>query len=160
MQRILKLVTIAACVTLASVALLAQGNPLDGTWKLNLTKSKFAGSPPPKSETRTVEAQGTAEKITFQGVAADGSAINYTFTTNLDGKPTPITGSGVPGGADTESVKQINANTHTATLTKAGKPVSTARVVVSADGKVTTQTRKFTDANGNPVTQVLIWEKQ
>jgi hypothetical protein len=98
-----RIFTIVACavVALAGAGLTpAQGtvNPRVGTWRLNLAKSNFAGMPAPKSETRTVEAQGNGEKVTFDGVAADGSRIALT--------------------------------------------------------------RKATDPNGQPITQVLIWDKQ
>src|SRR6516225_7333959 len=37
---------------------LAQSNPLIGTWKLNLAKSRFSGSPPPRSITLTFAGEG------------------------------------------------------------------------------------------------------
>jgi hypothetical protein len=45
-----------------------------------------------QSETRTVAAQGDGEKVTYEGIAADGSPISYRFTTNLDGKDSPFSG--------------------------------------------------------------------
>ncbi len=162
MKRVCKLVVVLV-VCLAAPNLTRAQNAADpriGTWKLNLEKSNFAGTPAPKSEMRTVEAQGNGEKITFEGIAADGSPIAFSVTTNLDGKPVPIVGTGVPGGADIVATKRIDPKTVTSTATKAGKVAVTSRYVVSKDGKVTTQRSKMTDANGRRITQVLVWDKQ
>jgi hypothetical protein len=161
MKRILAIVAVVVVSLAVSSLMLAQDtDPRVGTWKLNLAESNFAGMPAPKSETRTVEAQGNGEKITFNGVAADGSPIAFSITTNLDGKPVPFVGTGVAGGADTDAPKRIDPYTVTSTATKAGKVVARSRYVVSKDGKVTTQTRKTTDAKGQPITQVIVWDKQ
>ncbi len=37
---------------------LAQSNPLIGTWKLNLAKSKFIPGPPPRSQTMSFAGKG------------------------------------------------------------------------------------------------------
>jgi hypothetical protein len=162
MKRILRLIAVLVVAMAGSVVMLAQNSadPRVGTWKLNLAKSNFAGMPAPKSETRIIEARGKGEKITFKGIAADGSPIAFTITTNLDGKPVPFVGTGVAGGADTDAPKRIDPYTVTSTSTKAGKVVARSKYVVSKDGTVTTQTRKGTDAKGQPITQVLVWDKQ
>jgi len=86
MQRILALIPVMALSLFASSVVLAQQeSPFIGTWKLNLAKSKFTGRQPAKSETRTEVAQGDGFKVTYKGIAADGSPISYSYTTNLDG---------------------------------------------------------------------------
>jgi hypothetical protein len=162
MKRILVVVAVVVVCLALSGLTLAQNSadPRVGTWKLNLAKSNFGGMPAPKSETRTIEARGNGEKISFEGVAADGSPIAFSITTNLDGKPVPFVGTGIAGGADTDAPKRIDPYTVTSTSTKAGKVVARSRYVVSKDGKVTTQTRKGTDAKGQPITQVLVWDRQ
>ena len=162
MKRILVVVAVVVvCLALPALTLAQNSaDPRVGTWKLNLAKSNFGGMPAPQSETRTIEAHGKGEKISFKGVAADGSPIAFSITTNLDGKPVPFVGTGVAGGADTDAPKRIDPYTVTSTATKAGKVVARSRYVVSKDGKVTTQTRKGTDAKGQPFTQVLVWDRQ
>ena len=76
MKRVLRFVTVALLAVVGSCTMQAQSNPLVGTWKLNVTKSKFDPGPAPKSLTRTVEAQGDGVKYTFAGVAADGKPIS------------------------------------------------------------------------------------
>jgi len=143
----------------ASDVLVAQNNPFVGTWKLNLAKSKYSGEQPPKSETRTVVAQEDGLKVTYAGVAADGTPFSRSFTTNLDGKDVPYSGT-VSTGADTIAVKRLEANTTTAISKKAGKTLYTTTTVVSTDGKVTTQAIKGTNAQGQPISITTVWDKQ
>ena len=46
MKRLLVFTTVVVLVVVASGVLLAQSNPLDGTWKLNPAKSKFTRHAP------------------------------------------------------------------------------------------------------------------
>ncbi len=159
MKRILVVVTVVVLAVLVSGVLLAQNNPFVGTWKLNTANSKFSPGPAPQSVTRTDEAQGNGEKVSTEGTAADGTPIAFSYTANYDGKDNPISGTG-PLGSDTIAVKRINPNTIKATLKKAGKVLVTARLVVSEDGKVITLTGKGTNANGQAVSNVMVWDKQ
>lgn len=108
MKRFVLSFLILTCVT--CVPLLAQGNPFVGTWKLNIAKSKFEPGPAPKSPTRTVVAQGEGAKYSFDGDGADGTSFSYSFTGKYDGKDYPVTGTGMPGGADTIAIKRIGTN--------------------------------------------------
>jgi len=160
MKRILVLVSILALSLIASETLLAQQeSPWVGTWKLNVAKSNFTGTQPPKSQTRTEVAQGDGFKVTYEGIAADGSPISYGYTTNLDGKDSPYSGR-EPNGADTVAVTRVDANTRTAIQKKAGKTLYTTRGVVSKDGKVLTITSKGMNAQGQPISVTRVWDKQ
>jgi len=133
-------------------------DPRVGTWKLNVAKSKYDPGPAPQSQTLKVEASGKGEKITSEVVAADGKRTTTTYTANFDGKDYPITGSAL--GADKVSLKRIDARTSERTDKKNGKPVVTIRRVVSADGKTMTATSKGTNAEGKPMNNVAVFEKQ
>ena len=161
MKQIFPIIAIVVLSLAGSALMLAQGaDPFVGTWKLNPAKSKYTGVAAPKSDTLTFEMQGNGLRLIREGIAADGSRIAYSFVTSLNGKPVPVSGSGIPGGADMETVKRINWNTTTATYTKAGKVVATTRNVVSKDGKVMTITVKATNANGRPINTVAAYDKQ
>jgi len=160
MKRTLSFVTVVVLTLAASGLLMAQSDSSVGTWKLNLAKSKYGTTQPPKSTTRTLEAQGDGTKTSVQGVAADGSQMAYGYTTNYDGKDSPVSGVGQPNGADTIAIKRVDANTVRGTLKKAGKVVSTTRTTVSKDGKTMTITSKGVDANGKPRNVVTVWDKQ
>ena len=118
--------------------MLAQDNPVVGSWKLNLEKSKFTSNPAPKSLTRTVSADGDKVKYVFAGEAADGSAMSYSFTVMYDGKDYEVTGAGMPYGADHIAIKRVSSHKYSAILKKEGKIVGTSTSTVSADGKMTT----------------------
>jgi hypothetical protein len=159
MKRILALVSVLALSLVASSVLQAQDNPFVGTWKLNVAKSRFTGMQPPKSETRTIMAQGNGETVTYEGIAANGSPISYGFTSNLDGKDVPISGT-QPLGSDTVAPKRVDANTIMSTSKKAGKTLFTTKTVVSKDGKVSTQTTKGVNGDGVPISITTVWDKQ
>jgi hypothetical protein len=138
----------------------AQSDPLIGTWKENTAKSKYSLGPALQSRMLTFEAQGNGVKASAEGTAADGSHFAYSYTANFDGNDNPVSGTGVPSGADTLALKRINRNTTEATLKKAGKVIRTGRLVVSKDGKMLTITAKGTNANGQPGSDAIVFDKQ
>jgi hypothetical protein len=159
MKRVLTVVAVALLAVVGATSLQAQSNPVVGTWKLNLTKSKFDPGPAPKSLTRTVVAEGDGLKYTFEGTSADGKAVAYGFTVKFDGKDYPVTGS-MPAGADSISGKKIDANNYEATLKKGGKVIGTSKVSVSTDGKVATVDATGTNAAGAKTHDVQVYDKQ
>ena len=160
MKRLLTLGTVVVLILISYGLLTAQSNPALGTWKLNVAKSKYVGTPAPKSNTTTITAQGDGVKVSVEGVAGDGSRIAYSYMTNLDGKDSAISGVGAPGGEDTIAVKRVDANTTTSTAKKAGKVTATTRTVISKDGKVRTVTAKGTDDQGKPLSVAAVYDKQ
>jgi hypothetical protein len=159
MQRLLQFVAITVLAFAGSATLRAQSNPLVGTWKLNVTKSKFDPGPGYKSLTRTVEAQGDGVKYTFEGVSADGKPVAYGFSVKFDGQDNPVSGS-MPSGADTISAKRTDSNHYVATQKKGGKEIATSKVTVSKDGKVTTVDQTGTTASGAKSHDVQVYDKQ
>jgi hypothetical protein len=160
MKRILVLLTFLALSAFTSGPLMAQGNSFVGTWKLNLAKSKFEPGPAPKSMTRIVEIRGKSANYSFEGIAADGSPVAYSFNTDYDGKDSPVTGTGTPGGADSIAIKRVSKNKAEATLKKEGKLVGRSEAEVSKDGKVTTVKSKGTAADGKEYSSESVYEKQ
>jgi hypothetical protein len=128
-----------------------------GTWKLNLAKSKYNPGPGPQSLTVKVEASGQGEKVTAEGVNAAGTATKSEYTAQYDGKDSPLTGS---QNADTVSLKRIDARTTERTDKKGEKVVMTRTRVVSQDGKTMTVTEKGTNAQGQAMDNVVVFEKQ
>jgi hypothetical protein len=165
MHSIWRAVTVGIVVTLAVVLgvnvtnLSAQASdPRVGTWKLNVAKSKYNPGPAPQSQTLKVEASDKGEKVTSEVVGADGKRTTSTYTANFDGKDYPLSGSLV--GADKVSLKRVDARTTERTDKKDGKAVMTLKRVVSQDGKTMTVTTKGTNAEGKPVNNVVVFDKQ
>ena len=157
MKHIIAFVTMTVLLCATASRLPAQ-NPTLGTWKANIAKSKYNPGPAPKSMTRTVASEGDKVKYTFEGVAADGSPISYSFTVAYDGKDYPITGA-APSGVDTVSGKQSGPGSLESTFKKSGQPVFISRVKVSADGKVTTITQTSAPGAGS-INNTVVYEKQ
>jgi hypothetical protein len=133
-------------------------DPLVGTWKLDVAKSKFSPGPAPKSITVTFEAAGEGITVTADVVGAEDKTTHTTYTGNYDGKDYPITGSET--GADTVSLKRVDARTTVRTDKKGGKVVMTFTRKVSSDGKMLTVTIKGTNPKGQPVNNVVMLAKQ
>jgi hypothetical protein len=141
----------------AVLAAFAAGDPAVGTWKLNVAKSRYKPGPAPKTATITFEASGAGIKRTGESVAADGQVASFSYTAQYDGKDYPVTGN---PNADTISIKRIDAYTTESTLKKGGKVTTTARRVVSKDGKTLTLTIKGTNAQGQPTDNVAVYDRQ
>ena len=117
-QMIVIAVGIILVLALATIAIAA--DPHDGTWKVNVAKSKYNPGPAPKSLTTKRETVGNSAKTVFDGVDADGKTIHYEYTATFDGKDCPITGS---PNFDAISLKRIDADTFEWVTKKSGKEV-------------------------------------
>jgi len=138
---------------------LAQSNPLIGTWKLNVAKSRYSGSPPPRSTTLTFAGDGQNLTNTAETIDAQGQTIKTVFAHTYDGKPHPTTG--VAGGLfDTSTYNRVDANTVNFVRSKDGKVVQTGSNVVSADGKTFTVTTIGIGPNGQQISTFAVYEKQ
>ena len=128
----------------------AKGDPLLGTWVLNLSKSTFEGIAAPGKRTMTFTAQGAAIKHVIATVTAGpaGTVVagSNEYTAKLDGTDVLIAGSFL----DTVALKRIDARTIERTGKVMGMVVETMTWTVSADGKTLTVTTKGT----NPTTEV------
>jgi hypothetical protein len=144
----------------ATAALTLAADDTLGTWKYNTAKSKGApGASPISNLIVTREASGGGVKITAKGERADGSKIDTVTNATYDGKPATVEGSGLTW--DSVSLKQVNSKTLTEERTKqGGKYHTTARTVVSADGKTMTTTAKGTGADGKPISTMAVFDKQ
>jgi hypothetical protein len=159
MRRVAVVLAVFFIAVLARPAF-GQGNPFLGTWKLNVAKSKFEGAPAPKSQTRTVEQQGNGVKYSFEGVAADGTPIAFSFVTYYDGTEAAIKGTGTPAGADSITLKRVNPHKIEGTLHKGGKDLGKVVAEVSNDGKIATVKGKGKTAEGKEYSTESVYDKQ
>ena len=128
-----------------------------GTWKLNVAKSKFTPGPMPTTATTMIEAVGAGTKVVVDQTLAGGAPGHWEFTTNYDGKDSPVTGS---PDADMVARTLVNANTVETITKKDGKVISTQRSVVSKDGMLRTVTTKGLNAKGETINNVAVYDKQ
>lgn len=149
---------LAAALFAATLVTNAQStDPFVGTWTLNVAKSKYDPGPTPKSVTSTYDAAGKGYKVSVINVLPSGK-LEYGYTSDLDGKDVAVTGNNP--NADTIAVRRIDARTLEAISKKGGKVTITQRNVVAADGKTRTVTTTGSDAQGQKVNNVAVFERK
>jgi hypothetical protein len=144
----------------ALFGLIASGwaaDPFVGTWKLNLSKSKY--NPPssaPKSGTIRTAASATGYKSVGDGVDSEGKETHWESAPILDGKAHAVVGN-----PDHEYVAtKVDTHTITAMVRKGGIEVGSERSVLSSDGKTLTVTSKRKDAQGQEISSIMVFDKQ
>jgi hypothetical protein len=153
------LLTAVAIVVAAALALPTSAqdtDPFAGTWTLNVGKSKYDPGPAPKSGSVTFSSKGTSVTAVLTGVSATGETLKWGYTATIDGKDYPLT---APDG-DTIVLRRINPTSIETTYKLKGKVTIVNVRTVSADGKTMTVTTKGTNAAGQKVNNVQIFEKK
>lgn len=151
-----KIVVIALLGTLFLGTTAFAADAVDGTWKLNVAKSKFSGTAP-QSGTRVYSDGADGTTLDQKMVGAGGKEMSMHVTLAYDGKMHAMTGN---PDADSGTGKAINPRTSDFALSKGGKAVGTVHRVVSADGKTLTVHNKGTHADGTPYDDTLVFDKQ
>jgi hypothetical protein len=128
-----------------------------GTWKENVDKSTYRPGPAPKSPSVAKwERDGQGIKITTDLVDEKGAQAHWVITSQLDGKDAPITGA--PAGM-TRAVKLLEPRTYEI-VTKTGGKELTTRAILSPSGQLLRFVTNGTNAQGQAVSDIIIWEKQ
>jgi len=152
MKRLLSLILLAG-VFFAAPAFAA--DPVVGSWKLNVAKSKLADAALTGGTRVYTEANGLYtldQKLT----GADGKEKS-SRTQYRDGKEEKQ----APGGpTDVTVAKKIDANTWDFDLKKAGKVVGHVHRVVSVDGKTLTVHNAGAKLSGAGGDETLVFDKQ
>jgi hypothetical protein len=121
----------------------SENNPLIGTWRLLVEKSRYNPGPPPQRQTRTYEATPQGVKTTIRTVDVDGESTLVEYTANYDSIEYHVSGSATMSGI---ALTKVDPYTAEATLTHAGRVIGHATRVISKDGK--TMTITFRDTQG------------
>jgi hypothetical protein len=151
-------IALGLVVALAGTALAQSSDSSIGTWKINSAKSTYTAGAAPKSVTTKHDVAGAGVNSTVDSVDADGTVRHWTYSSNYDGKDNPVTGN-CPYG-DTISRTRVDANTTKAIYKKGGTVTAAQTSVVSSDGKTRTVTTTGTNAKGQPVSSVVVYDKQ
>ena len=143
----------------------AQGTEsLAGTWKLNAAKSKYdPASLANKSGTTTFTFSGNSVTASIDQVTAKDEKVHIEYTATLDGADSPWKGTidGTPSTTqDVVSFKKLDANTYHVENKLKGKLLTTNHIVVAPDGKSRTVTITGTNAAGQKVNHVVVYDKQ
>jgi len=153
MKKLLSLI-MAAAIFCAAPAFAA--DPVLGTWKLNVSKSKF-GDVALTAGTRVYTESKGIYKLEQKVTGADGKERSSTSTYS-DGKEEKQAATNTVG--DAVAAKKIDANTWDFEVKKNGKVVGHVHRVVSADGKTLTVQNSGAKMSGGAADETLVFEKQ
>ena len=165
LRRALSLGSVFIIAAAFMVSLSAQAaDPLSGTWKLNVAKSKYSPAGlAVKSSTSMFDVAQGGVKLVNDGVDAQGRATHIEYTAKFDGKDYPVksTIDGRPSPEqDAVAWKKIDDYTYENIAKLKGQALTTTRVVISRDGKTRTNTATGKNAQGQAVNNVAVFEKQ
>ena len=149
---------IIAILTIAVSPLVVEGQsaaPWAGTWKLNTGKSRLDG-PAPKESIVRLEASPNGVRTTIDSVTAQGTRTHTEATAVFDGKEYELKGAAVP---TTRAYRRVGSDYEYTTRVN-GKVTTTSRGAVSADGKTRTLTTTGTNAQGQTVNTVNVYDRQ
>jgi len=151
-----KIVPLMMLATLLFAAPAFAADPIVGTWKLNVAKSKFNPGHELKAGTRVyTEDNGTYtldQKLTGADGKETSNRVHYS-----EGKDVKQS---IGDAADTTHAKMVDANTWDFDLKKDGKVVGHVHRVVSADGKTLTVHNTGMQLSGRPGNETLVFDKQ
>jgi hypothetical protein len=132
-------------------------DPIIGTWKLNLAKSKYIPGPAPRSQTRIYRQTPDGIFVRIETTGPDGKKLPpIEFPEKYDGKDYPMTGSTI---ADALALTRINNYLAEATMKHAGAVVATTRRIITDDGKTLMLIYKETSLQ-HPVDNIIVYDRQ
>jgi hypothetical protein len=157
---------LAVVASTAALVLMTAGSshaqskdPWIGVWKVNLEKSTYDPGPKPTAPAEVkIEPAPNGMKTTIDGVNPQGQKTHTETVAAFDGKDYPVKGG--PNPDATSTLKRIDDRTFENQGKVGGKTTVTTRIVISADGKTLTATQSGTNAQGQPVKNVIVAEKQ
>ena len=141
-------------------------DPMVGTWKLNVAKSKFSPAylafqkiVAPKEQSNVVREVGDQLEVTVTGIRTDGSPISDKGAFPRQGGMLQAQSPSLPKGTSIV-VTVIGPGHWYFTVLQNDKQVEVVHHVMSKDGKTVTDTITGTDAQGKPFETVEFFEKQ
>ena len=137
--------------------LLWAGDPLIGTWKLNVSESKYGTVAPPKNQTRKYEPQADGLMVTVVTIPRSGPATTFQYLANPDGEEHSVAGN---PDVDSLTLKRVDMLTAEGTLLFHGKVRGTILRVLSPDGQMMTIAYQYTDYKGKVFQQTTVFNKE
>lgn len=152
--------TIASFMLLAAMFVAGTAfaaDPIVGTWKLNVEKSKFSSGHELKDGTRVYSEADGVYTLEQKVTRADGKEMSAR-TQYSDGKD--MKQGDANSAADTTHAKKVSARTWDFELRRDGKVVGHVHRVVSADGKTLTVHNTGAQLSGVTGDDTLVFDKQ
>ncbi|MEA3058228.1 MAG: hypothetical protein QOF34_1043 [Sphingomonadales bacterium] len=149
------LATAIAVSAQAAAATMPSAKLWNGTWHLNVAKSKFGAAGKEQSETRTYDYSGGKLSMKSTSKNGAGKAMTFSYSAALDGKWYPMTGN---PNADSIALTAVSGRELKATSRKHDKVTVQSIATVSADGKHLTLKRTYVVLKGTP-TETLEFDR-
>ncbi len=150
-------------LSLALFATMCAADQFEGMWKLNLAKSTPSQAAAPEraiiEQTSHIEETAEQNTVTVKGTRKDGSTISQKFTVAPQGGPIHYLEGAPPAGVSVIS-KRINDTTVDFSFERDGKEIQTQHNEIIDGGKTMRITFTGTDAQGKPVHNVTVWDRQ
>jgi hypothetical protein len=150
-----KLLSLIAAAAMLCAAPAFAADPIVGTWKLDVAKSKF-GDVAPAAGTRVYTVNNGVYKLEQTMTGADGKEMK-SESIYSNGKEEKQTSHAV---GDAVLAKKIDANTWDFDVKKDGKVVGHVHRIVSTDGKTLTVHNTGAKMSGAKTDETLVYEKQ
>jgi hypothetical protein len=132
-------------------------DPILGTWKLNLSKSKYIPGPAPRSQMRVYRQTAEGIFVRIETVGPDGKPRPpIEFPEKYDGKDYPMKGSAI---ADALALTRINNYLAEAVMKHAGMVVATTRRIITDNGKTLMLIYQETSQE-HPVDNIIVYDRQ
>jgi len=149
----------AIAAVICSAVVQAQGlkEPLQGTWLLDVGKSRFMPMPGPKGQMRTYALADGLEKMSSRGISGEGKPTFVHYQARYDGKDYDIIGS---TGGNKISLKRLDRLTTQSTQKRDGKPVIVATRRVSNDEKTLTVETQGTLPDGRTLNATMVFQRK
>lgn len=148
---------VAAVICSAVVRAEDHRDPLEGTWLLDVGKSRFMPMPGPKGQMRTYALADGLETMTSRGISGEGKSTSVHYQARYDGKDYDILGS---AGGDKISLKRLDRFTTQSTQKRGGKPVIIATRRVSNDEKTLTVETQGTLPDGRTLNARMVFQRK
>jgi len=140
MKMLLKASQVLTVFCLLSTTLRAADSPFAGTWKVNISKSKFAPGEALKEGTLTWTPVGEQWKRVMTRTDAAGNKMSQTGIIAWDGKE-----HATENPAITVAITLVNDHTTITIVKENGTLVDSGKTVISKDGKTMTLNHDSTD---------------
>lgn len=139
---------------------LLAADPIVGTWKLNINKSKPAPGQPVGVKDLTVITRevGSDLETVFQGTAANGSAFSIKFICPQQGGLMKSEQPATEGSLIVITV--VKPGEMYGTSLQNGKQVELTHSLVSADGKTLNRSSKAIDSQGKTTESLMVFDRQ
>jgi len=147
---------ISVVVLIVAALLTGSQEPWLGTWQVNLAKSSAEGNVRFKRATTKIEGWRDGIKVTYDLVGIRGGLTHMEWTGKFDGKDYPVQGVDY---VLTNAYSPVDDHSYTIVTKVDGAITSTARVVISTDGKTLTTVTTGKDAQGNAVQTTTVYDR-